>query len=118
MLLEDLHVTVLGLSRGPTHSAVSTPIFFVFSKILTYRTDIGNTSISLHRKSCHNRKRKPLLQLLQLNSSIRPGLSEKDFRALFVQCNCGLVMTKDAFHVHYCTVETEVIEITDSDSSE
>ena len=116
MPVEDLR---LGLSSGPTRLVVPTPIFFIIAIILMYLIDIGNTSISLHQKSCHNRQRKPLLRLLQLNSPIRPGLSEKDFRSLFVKCTCGLVMTKGAFHSHYCTVEdVDVIEITDSDTSE
>ena len=81
--------------------------------------DIGNTSIPSQRKPSNNHHRKPLHLLLQLNSAIRPGLSERDFRALFGKCDCGLIMTRDAFRSHYCTVEeTDVIEITDSDVEE
>jgi hypothetical protein len=60
--------------------------------------------------------------LSQLNSYIRPGLSERDFRALFVKCVCGLIMTRKSFKYHYCVddglrdrAEPEIIEITDSD---
>jgi hypothetical protein len=60
------------------------------------------------------------LLLLQLNSAIRLGLSQYDFRALFAKCICGLIMTQAAFCSHYCTTaeETDIIEITDSDVEE
>lgn len=81
-------------------------------------TDIGNGSIPPPRKSPDYRPRKPLHLLLQLNSPIRPGLSERDFRRLFARCSCGLIMTRPAFRSHYCCAEeTDVIEITDSDDS-
>jgi hypothetical protein len=70
----------------------------------------------------HNRRQKPLLQLLQLDSAVRPGLSEVDFRALFAKCGCGLIMTRKAFGSHYCATQrsgieprADIIEITDSE---
>jgi hypothetical protein len=93
----------------------------LFDAVLQYSffADIGNRSIPL-RKSCNNssHKPKPFHLLLQLNSAIRPGLSQRDFRALFAKCICGLIMTRRAFRSHYCTTaeETDVIEIADSES--
>jgi hypothetical protein len=86
------------------------------------RPDIGNELIPTVRPPPNNRCQKPLLQLLQLDSAIRPGLSEVDFRALFAKCGCGLIMTRKAFGSHYCATRTwiepgEIIEITDSEDS-
>lgn len=57
-----------------------------------------------------------LIKLLQLDSPVRPGLTETDFWALFVRCACGLVMTRRASRAHYCVgQEDEVIDLTVSD---
>lgn len=56
------------------------------------------------------------MQLLQLDSSIRPGLTETHFRALFARCTCGLITTRRAFNAHYCkdvAVDDDVIDLTD-----
>jgi len=54
-----------------------------------------------------------LVKLLQLDSPVRPGLTETDFWALFVRCICGLVMTRRASRAHYCVGhEDEVIDLT------
>ena len=54
-----------------------------------------------------------LIKLLQLDSPVRPGLTETDFGALFVRCICGLIMTRRASRVHYCVRhEEEVIDLT------
>jgi len=55
-------------------------------------------------------------RFLQLNASIRPGLTEADFQALFIKCTCGLIMTRSAAKAHYCVREqtaSEVIDLTD-----
>ena len=83
--------------------------------------DIGNELIPTVRPP-PNRRRKPLLQLLQLDSAVRPGLSELDFRALFAKCGCGLIMTRKAFGSHYCATPSQpgvddIIEITDSEDA-
>jgi hypothetical protein len=58
-----------------------------------------------------------LIKLLQLDSPVRPGLTEPDFWALFVRCSCGLVMTRRASRAHYCVgQENEVIDLTVSDA--
>jgi hypothetical protein len=78
--------------------------------------DIGNTSVALPRRSFNSRHWKPLHLLLQLNAVIQPGLSERDFKALFMKYSsgCSLIMTHNAFKSHYCTgEETDVIDITD-----
>lgn len=41
-------------------------------------------------------------QLLRLDTSRRPGLSESEFRMLFAKCVCGLIMTRRVFRDHIC----------------
>jgi hypothetical protein len=65
----------------------------------------------------------PFEQLLQLDSSIRPGLTESHFLALFTKCACGLITTRSAFKRHYCQdllkeSKMDVIELTDSSDSD
>lgn len=59
-----------------------------------------------------------LKRLMRLNSSIRPGLSETEFRRLFAKCHCGLIMTQRVFADHVCrVVDPVVIDLTgDSDA--
>jgi hypothetical protein len=95
--------------------------FRIILKDYSRRADIGDCSVALPRRSFNGRHRKPLQLLLQLNAVIRPGLSERDFRALFAKCSsgCGMIMTHNAFNSHYCTAnfeETDVIDVTDSES--
>jgi hypothetical protein len=45
-----------------------------------------------------------LARLLRLDDGASPGLSEHEFRRLFVQCRCGLVMTCRVFKMHTCRV--------------
>jgi hypothetical protein len=59
--------------------------------------------------------------LLQLDSAVRPGVSEAHFRALFARCTCGLVMTRRAIKAHYCMEaitarDAEVIDLTETDT--
>jgi hypothetical protein len=54
--------------------------------------------------------------LHRLDSRVKPGLSEPEFRRLFAKCVCGLVMTRRVFWDHDC-VENDVIDLT-SDTSE
>lgn len=35
---------------------------------------------------------------------MRPGLSQAEFKRLFAQCQCGLVMTRRAFDRHICAI--------------
>jgi hypothetical protein len=41
-------------------------------------------------------------QLLRLDTSSRPGLSESEFRMLFAKCVCGMIMTRRVFSGHIC----------------
>jgi hypothetical protein len=50
-----------------------------------------------------------LLELL--DSRVRPGVTEIEFRRLFVKCECGLILTKRAFNDHACS--REVVDLTD-----
>ena len=44
-------------------------------------------------------------QLYKLDSWLSPGLSEVEFRSLFVKCrSCGLVMTRRVRKQHACAV--------------
>jgi len=44
----------------------------------------------------------PIEQLLRLDTSRRPGLSELEFTKLFARCSCGLIMTRRVFRDHIC----------------
>jgi len=82
-------------------------------------TDI-NVYIPSLREPLPRRSIDPLLLLLQLDAAVRPGITEAQFRSLFTRCTCGLIMTKCSFGAHRCEnedAETDVIEITDEDSS-
>jgi hypothetical protein len=48
----------------------------------------------------------PFKQLMLLNCSNRPGLTDVRFQALFVRCTCGIITTQSAFKDHYCIVKT------------
>lgn len=39
---------------------------------------------------------------MRLDSWNRAGLTQAEFRSLFVQCSCGLLMTCRAFRGHTC----------------
>lgn len=41
-------------------------------------------------------------QLMRLDSWNGAGLTQAEFRNLFVQCSCGLLMTRRAFRGHGC----------------
>ena len=54
-------------------------------------------------------------QLLRLDASVRPGLAQDHFWALFTQCTCGVVTTWRAFESHHCHVAKKArIDNTDS----
>ena len=40
--------------------------------------------------------------LLQLNDRARPGIPVEQFTGLFIQCQCGVVMTTWVFRFHTC----------------
>jgi hypothetical protein len=43
-------------------------------------------------------------QLLRLDSVARPGLTEFEFKKLFVKCRCGKVTTRRVFNEHICAI--------------
>ena len=45
----------------------------------------------------------------QLDAWVKPGITGAQFRKLFYQCECGIIMTQRAFHTHKCL---EVIDLT------
>jgi len=49
----------------------------------------------------------PFDQLLRLDSLARPGLSELEFRKLFVKCRCGKVTTSRVFKEHICAIVSD-----------
>jgi hypothetical protein len=57
-----------------------------------------------------------LLELL--DSRVRPGVTEAEFRTLFVKCDCGYLFTRRAFKDHACAgasinlTQEEVIDLT------
>jgi hypothetical protein len=55
-------------------------------------------------------------KLLKLDSWGRPGLQEAEFKKLFAQCVCGLVMTRRVFNDHDCAIT--IVDLTsDNDDS-
>lgn len=61
-------------------------------------------------------------RLLRLDSFARPGLSHFEFKRLFANCNCGLVMTCRVFRNHICAAgvqnQSTIIDLTSDDSDE
>src|SRR5882762_2915237 len=60
-------------------------------------------------------------RLIRLDSWVRPGLSETEFRALFAKCKCGLITTRRVFTDHTCiqvALPSVVIDLTGSGSLE
>ncbi|KAJ6464219.1 hypothetical protein DFH09DRAFT_1488997 [Mycena vulgaris] len=62
----------------------------------------------------------PFAMLMQLDASSNPGLTEAQFRKLFVRCSsCKLFTTISAFEDHNCrptsTLSTEIIDLTSED---
>jgi hypothetical protein len=55
-------------------------------------------------------------RLIKLNSSDTPGLTGAEFRMLFAQCRCGLVVTRQLFRSHIC--QPVIIDLTSDDNSE
>jgi hypothetical protein len=58
-------------------------------------------------------------QLLRLDASRFPGLSECQFNRVFTKCHCGLIMTCRVFQDHLCTPSIPsapvVIDLTSND---
>ncbi|KAF8220096.1 hypothetical protein L208DRAFT_1335787, partial [Tricholoma matsutake] len=54
-------------------------------------------------------------KFLKLDSMDRPGLTEVEFFGLFAKCEvCLLIMMRQAFHSHYCSLQREDdLELTD-----
>lgn len=52
----------------------------------------------------------------KLNAVVRPGLTAKEFFALFTQCRCGMIMTRTGLARHYC--KFTVIDLTKDDEDE
>jgi hypothetical protein len=47
--------------------------------------------------------------LTRLDDLVRPGLTKHQFANLFVECRCGLVMTRRTFRIHECLAdETDI----------
>jgi len=53
-----------------------------------------------------------LLELL--DSRVRPGVTDDEFRNLFVRCECGLILTSRAFSQHACS--KEILDLTGGDT--
>ena len=52
-------------------------------------------------------------QLLRLDTSRRPGLSDTEFKKLFAKCSCGLIMTRRVFLGHICAPTLQAIPAID-----
>lgn len=50
----------------------------------------------------------------KLNTTVHPGLSDDEFRALFAKCGaCGLIMARQVYGFHRCLDEEEVSDLTE-----
>lgn len=47
--------------------------------------------------------------LESLESRVRPGVTDVEFKDLFVRCECGLILTSRAFCQHVCQ---ELVDVT------
>lgn len=49
----------------------------------------------------------------RLDTWIRPGLTGEQFRALFAQCECGMVVSRRMFPMHECIPKkVEILDLT------
>lgn len=76
----------------------------------TLLTDIKDSHLVPHRAPVR-RDRKSVLDLFELLDS--RGVTDADFKTLFVRCNCGLITTRRAFRKHNC--QEVVIDLTEDD---
>jgi hypothetical protein len=66
------------------------------------------------RKHTRIKGYKSITNLLELlDSRVGAGVTEVEFRRLFVRCDCGHIFTKRAFRTHACTRGNEVIDLTE-----
>jgi hypothetical protein len=69
----------------------------------------------------HSIRRSVTLLLNLLDSRVRPGVTEDEFRWLFVRCDCGYILTRRASRDHACggeraqVVKNNVIDLTGDD---
>lgn len=54
--------------------------------------------------------------LLRLDAAFRPGLTVKQLLQLLTICQCGVIMTRNAFTHHYC--KFVVVDLTGQSDSE
>ena len=60
-----------------------------------------------------------LQQILRLDSTAHPGLSEVEFGSLFMQCRqCRWIMTRRSFRFHVCSSRREIIDLTLDDNDD
>lgn len=71
--------------------------------------------IQMHRRPTRRRDISDLI--LRLDSRNSPGLPEAQFKSIFTQCECGLVMTRRVVDDHTCAVPT-VIDLTLDDDDD
>jgi hypothetical protein len=74
----------------------------------------SNTDQLIKIKPAPDKKRTVYDQLMKLYTWTKPGLTEEEFRELFVKCECGLIMTVKVFDDHECRV-IKVIDLTKDD---
>jgi hypothetical protein len=89
-------------------------VFNVFWPRSLRLTDVTQELVPRLRPVPQARKTTSVL-LMKLDSRMRPGITEAEFRTLFVKCQrCGLITTWRAFRLHGCaTAAMEVIDLTD-----
>jgi hypothetical protein len=96
-------------------------------RILSYILRLNNSWRShqpIHSPLCDSRAPsktfQPLSMLMQLDASNNAGLTESQFRQLFVRCSsCKLFTTASAFEDHSCRISSdtsaEIIDLTGDD---
>ena len=64
-----------------------------------------------HIEPIHIAGRRSVSNLLELlDSCVRAGVMSAEFGSLFVRCECGLILTRQAFGQHGCS--KEVLDLT------
>jgi len=75
--------------------------------------DLTNGTTAMPQRGVrHSNRRTDWRRFQELDSMVRPGLSEREFRNLFAKCGtCGLITTHQVFSFHNCW--SRAVDLTD-----
>jgi hypothetical protein len=83
----------------------------IFTHIL--RTDINEGLVIKRHAPAPSGHKTASTLLVQLDSRLLPGVTEREFRSLFARCDCGMITTQRAFREHKCL--SDIIDLTGDD---